>query len=59
MTNGIGAILGGELAGRTVSYFTVNNRVGGQVFGFLSLLCNYDCFFCLNTSMIPTDDLNH
>jgi NHS family xanthosine MFS transporter len=27
MTNGIGAILGGELAGRTVSYFTVNNRV--------------------------------
>jgi NHS family xanthosine MFS transporter len=27
VTNGIGAILGGELAGRTVSYFTVNNRV--------------------------------
>jgi NHS family xanthosine MFS transporter len=26
MTNGIGAILGGELAGRTVSYFTVNNE---------------------------------
>jgi NHS family xanthosine MFS transporter len=47
MTNGIGAILGGELAGRTVSYFTVNNRVGVAVFGFLSLLtpCNYDCFF--------------
>ena len=27
MTNGIGAILGGELAGRTVSYFTLNNKV--------------------------------
>jgi NHS family xanthosine MFS transporter len=27
MTNGIGAILGGEFAGRTVSYFTVDNRV--------------------------------
>ncbi|MCF6141101.1 nucleoside permease [Flavobacterium sp. K77] len=27
MTNGIGAILGGELAGRTVSYFTVSNKV--------------------------------
>ncbi len=27
MTNGIGAILGGELAGRTVSYFTSNNKV--------------------------------
>lgn len=27
MTNGIGAIVGGELAGRTVSYFTVDNKV--------------------------------
>ena len=27
MTNGIGAIVGGELAGRTVSYFTTNNKV--------------------------------
>lgn len=27
MTNGVGAILGGEFAGRTVSYFTVNNKV--------------------------------
>ena len=27
MTNGIGAILGGEFAGRTVSYFTIENKV--------------------------------
>jgi NHS family xanthosine MFS transporter len=27
MTNGIGAILGGEFAGRTVSYFTTDNRI--------------------------------
>lgn len=27
MTNGVGAILGGEFAGRTVSYFTVENKV--------------------------------
>ncbi|OOV16484.1 nucleoside permease [Flavobacterium sp. LM4] len=27
MTNGIGAIIGGELAGRTVSYFTVGNKI--------------------------------
>ncbi|MBC5841990.1 MAG: nucleoside permease [Flavobacteriaceae bacterium] len=27
MTNGIGAIVGGELAGRTVSYYTVDNKV--------------------------------
>jgi NHS family xanthosine MFS transporter len=27
MTNGIGAIVGGELAGRTVSYFTIENKV--------------------------------
>lgn len=27
MTNGIGAIVGGELAGRTVSFFTTNNKV--------------------------------
>lgn len=27
MTNGVGAILGGEFAGRTVSYFTIENRV--------------------------------
>ena len=27
MTNGIGAILGGEFAGRTVSYFTTDNKV--------------------------------
>ncbi len=27
MTNGIGAIVGGELAGRTVSYFTVDSKV--------------------------------
>lgn len=27
MTNGIGAILGGEFAGRTVSYFTIDNKV--------------------------------
>jgi len=27
MTNGVGAILGGEFAGRTVSYFTIDNKV--------------------------------
>lgn len=27
MTNGIGAIIGGELAGRTVSYFTIGNKI--------------------------------
>ena len=27
MTNGVGAILGGEFAGRTVSYFTIENKV--------------------------------
>lgn len=27
MTNGIGAIIGGEFAGRTVSYFTIDNKV--------------------------------
>jgi NHS family xanthosine MFS transporter len=27
MTNGIGAIVGGELAGRTVNYFTTNSKV--------------------------------
>lgn len=27
MTNGVGAILGGEFAGRTVSYFTIGNKV--------------------------------
>ncbi|WP_163395587.1 nucleoside permease [Flavobacterium limi] len=27
MTNGIGAILGGEMAGRTVSYFTIGNKI--------------------------------
>lgn len=27
MTNGIGAIMGGELAGRTVSYFTIGNKI--------------------------------
>jgi NHS family xanthosine MFS transporter len=27
MTNGIGAIIGGEFAGRTVSYFTIDNSV--------------------------------
>ena len=27
MTNGIGAIIGGEFAGRTVSYFTLENKV--------------------------------
>ncbi len=27
MTNGVGAIIGGEFAGRTVSYFTIENRV--------------------------------
>lgn len=27
MTNGVGAILGGEFAGRTVSYFTLENKV--------------------------------
>jgi NHS family xanthosine MFS transporter len=27
MTNGIGAIIGGEFAGRTVSYFTTNNKI--------------------------------
>jgi NHS family xanthosine MFS transporter len=37
MTNGIGAILGGEL-GRTVSYFTVNNRVEWPSVWFSSLL---------------------
>jgi hypothetical protein len=42
-TNGIGAILGGELVERC--YFTVNTELSGQVFGFRCLrLCNYDCF---------------
>ena len=27
MTNGVGAILGGEFAGRTVSYFTISNKI--------------------------------
>jgi MFS transporter, NHS family, xanthosine permease len=27
MTNGVGAILGGEFAGRTVSYFTIENKI--------------------------------
>jgi NHS family xanthosine MFS transporter len=27
MTNGIGAIIGGEMAGRTVSYFTIGNKI--------------------------------
>jgi MFS transporter, NHS family, xanthosine permease len=27
MTNGVGAIIGGELAGRTVGYFTVDNKI--------------------------------
>ncbi|WP_417941346.1 nucleoside permease [Flavobacterium sp. RS13.1] len=27
MTNGVGAIIGGEMAGRTVSYFTVANKI--------------------------------
>lgn len=27
MTNGVGSILGGEFAGRTVSYFTIENKV--------------------------------
>lgn len=27
MTNGIGAIIGGEMAGRTVSYFTIGNQI--------------------------------
>jgi MFS transporter, NHS family, xanthosine permease len=27
MTNGVGAIIGGEMAGRTVSYFTIGNRI--------------------------------
>ena len=27
MTNGVGAIIGGEFAGRTVSYFTIDNKV--------------------------------
>ncbi len=27
MTNGIGAIIGGELAGRTVGYFTIGNKI--------------------------------
>lgn len=30
MTNGIGAILGGEMAGRTVSYFTIGNKIHWQ-----------------------------
>ncbi|WP_281310043.1 nucleoside permease [Flavobacterium flavigenum] len=27
MTNGVGAIIGGEMAGRTVSYFTIANKI--------------------------------
>ncbi|MBZ4044160.1 nucleoside permease [Flavobacterium hibisci] len=27
MTNGVGAIIGGEMAGRTVSYFTIGNKI--------------------------------
>jgi len=29
-TNGIGAIIGGEFAGRVVSYFTINNTANWQ-----------------------------
>jgi NHS family xanthosine MFS transporter len=65
MTNGIGAILGGELAGRTVSYFTVNNRVewpsvwfSFAAYAFVIMIA-FTFLFKYKHDPKIADDLNH